>query len=287
MNERVHFIMPLKARQVAGATWPLISGLCAESLTAFVSQSDPRFHIHLVVHDWPDLSSLPGDLAQRITVHRVAFPPPRDDAPLTERMLDKARKLAHAYGAIRPDLGSSGAYTVQVDADDLVHRDLTAHLLTAWPKNGVWFEYGLYYDYSLNRAWEIDHFHKVCGTCAALRLRAQDIPDLGALETYTDLADLGHRFWALDIHHGDWPAMAEGAGRPLSALPFPGAVYRINTGANNHGPRRVRLRHRLPGLYRRFQDQGGTHWVHRPDLGQVLEAFGGTHLKTGKAEEAA
>ncbi|MGF1455920.1 MAG: hypothetical protein ACFB6R_11175 [Alphaproteobacteria bacterium] len=268
MAPDVHFLMPLKAPCVAGMHWPTTATLAVESMVALLGQSDPRFTLHLLCHTPPD--DLPAHASLR--VHVVTHPAPPADADLATRMRDKALKLAHGYQVIRDGMAQAGAFVVQADADDFVHGELTAVLLDGEPPQGRIFKSGLYYDAGLGRAWEIDRFHVLCGTCAAPFFAPGEIPDL-ADAVDQDLAALGDRFWPLSIRHGDWVDRAAAAGRPLSPLPFPGAVYRINTGTNNHGPRRVRFRHRHPFFYRRFTDQGGTTWVHQPDLARALAPF--------------
>lgn len=277
MSPQVHFILPLKAPSVAGDLWQTTCALAVDSVAALLGQTDSRFTVHLICHTSPD--GLPAHAS--VHLHHARFPAPVPHADLRTRMRDKALKLAQGYGIIRNQMTREGAFIIQMDADDFVHKDLTAHLLSTTPPAGAIFEHGLYYDAHLGRAWEIDRFHILCGTCAAPFFRTEDIPCLDHAVTM-DLEQLGQLFWPLSIRHGEWSARAAQAGQPLAPLPFPGAIYRVNTGANNHGPRRVRFRHRYPILYRRFKDQGGTTWTYRGDLTAALAPFNAVPMAQGR-----
>jgi hypothetical protein len=97
---------------------------------------------------------------------------------------------------------------------------------------------------SLRRA---PRFDRLCFSSSIIRWNVADLPEVPFTQQRVPL----RRY--LDVGHARWADLARADGRPLKPVPFPGAVYVVNTGENqsfathNIGWRRRLLRQLTPG----------------------------------------
>jgi hypothetical protein len=122
-----------------------------------------------------------------------------------------------------------GGYFFPLDADDLVHRDVVAHVLRDKNRRGYLVETGYTLDYS-NRnlapvpgAWSVS-FDRSCGSSAVIFFEPEDLP-------VSSEPDDG-LYFNLFQSHAYWCLVAEEFGRRLDPLPFPGGVYVVNHAQN-------------------------------------------------------
>lgn len=135
------------------------------------------------------------------------------------------------YEAVRIDKGKrvlagmlfapSTDYFMVVDDDDFVHRDLCKFVSSNSGQNGWYIKNGCVWGEGSNLVFYHDDFNHICGTSNVIR------SDLFSLPENMDGADmeivksmLGSHFYIQDI--------LENKGAPLAALPFRGAMYRVD-----------------------------------------------------------
>ncbi|MBW0001627.1 MAG: glycosyltransferase family 2 protein [Verrucomicrobia bacterium] len=214
----LYFIVPLKGR-AASHDWDRVSRLCRRTLASLDQQTSREFRIFLICTDVP--TGLPSHTGLEII--RESFPPP---APNKQAQIaDKAAKVRRGLMAVRE---RGGGFVMGVDADDLVHHDLAA-LAAAHPQSHGWMiRSGYSYDEGSRwLEWHND-FHLRCGSSHIIRFAREELPE--------DLAGPAENSFALRHGHHTIAAYLAAIGRPLSVVPFPGAIYVKMTGENNTGP---------------------------------------------------
>ncbi|UMB67554.1 glycosyltransferase family 2 protein [Mycobacterium paraterrae] len=176
-------------------------------------------------------------MPHRTVFVNVDFPPPsRVNGPRTGPapvIWDKGTKNAIGLVAARdyqPD------YVMPIDADDFVHRDVTAFVRDRPSRDGWVVKRGWVYSRARNAYRLRRRFHRVCGTSFIIPFDAYDVPPgLTVSSTQHDIADaFGERLEQI-LEHGYAFDYWRKHGRRLQALPFPGAVYHMDTGENHSG----------------------------------------------------
>jgi hypothetical protein len=208
------------ASKRASANWARTQELLQHTLRSLLHQSDPRFLIAIGGHEKPDLPELQDSRVQFITCDA---PPPEKPSGFRR---DKRRKRRLVGNVLR---SHGGGYFFPLDADDLVHCDLVAHVLLDNNQRGYLIESGYAFDYNNGRvapipgAWPFS-FDRVCGSSAVLYFRESELPLAG---------DNDERLYFNAFEsHAYWPITAYESERALDTLPFPGAVYVLNHSQN-------------------------------------------------------
>lgn len=195
---------------------------CDDHVTIIVGNRAPAFDLpartHFVQVDFPAPSTQQG--------------PRTGMGPL---IWDKGTKIGIGLAAARR---FDPEYVMFVDSDDFVHRDLAAFTRDNPGRDGWMFTRGWMYSRSRNAYALRRNLYRICGSSFILPFEAYQLPDhLTVTSTQDDVADAfgdermeqilaGHRY-ALQW----WRAH----GRLLLPLPFPGAVYHVDTGENHSG----------------------------------------------------
>jgi hypothetical protein len=214
----LYFIVPLRSR-AASKDWDKVSRLCERTLRSICQQTSGQFRVFLVCRDLPEMNFSHPNLR----IIREDFPIP--ETKKHPQMLDKTAKLRRALVAVREE---GGGYVMGVDADDLVHRSLAA-LVEAHPGSNGWF-FAQGYSYDEGSQWLERHsdFYLRCGTSNIIRIDPVDLPP--------DMDSPREKYFYLCNGHHMIVDFLRRKGRPLKALPFPGAVYVKDTGENLTGP---------------------------------------------------
>src|SRR5690606_8873554 len=122
-----------------------------------------------------------------------------------------------------------GGYFFPLDADDLVHRDVVAHVLADHNERGYVMTSGYAEDYQGGKlapipgAWTLN-YDRVCGSAIVLHFEPDDLPPSPESKE--------HVYFDLFSHHAYWAGTAEEYRGPLDPLPFAAGVYALNTGQN-------------------------------------------------------
>lgn len=216
------FVIPLRSKRVS-ADWSLVSGLARSTVASACNQTHSEFRVVLVCHEVPEwVSTFP-----QCTVVRAPFPPP--DAALMnpeERLLgmrtDKGRKvlLGMAYC-----IKSGGGHVMVLDADDWVSNRLAGFVADNPASNGWYIECGYRHDTVLPfLVYPRKRFYHECGS--SIIVNAQRMPFPAVLDLSKDMNDQYVRRYEVHAYVPDCMARM---GTPLDALPFPGAIYNINS----------------------------------------------------------
>ena len=216
----IFFGIPLRSK-AASNDWGKVEKIFNRTLRSIYRQTCPDFRIIVACHDIPVLEQTCDDRVEFLV----------SDAPLPtsrrEMMLDKGWKLSMIAKRVR-ELGSG--YVMMVDSDDLI-SDRIAQFCAEHPdENGFLSGNGYVYNEGLAYAKKIHKIYGICGSCAIVNYRPEDLPE--ELPVGISDEEVQRRF-VFRRSHRQIPEDLAAAGRPLAPLPFPGVVYVRNTGDNH------------------------------------------------------
>ena len=237
------FCIPLKSKRI-GDDWNRVETIFDRTLRSIYNQTDQDFTVLVACHEIPDTEFASRENLHFLTVDHPVF---RDrEIARADRNL-KMRRCAvemHRLG---------GGYMFGVDYDDLVSNRIVEYARDVDDPHGYIMSTGFegLVETRMIRDFPVSKrigpaFHKCCGTCAILRFSPDDLP-----ASFDDTSP--HVFDSFCSQHAQWQQRSEEMGRPLAPLPFPGAIYVVDTGiqlsrwANNRGPR-MRLNEMLARL---------------------------------------
>lgn len=213
------FAIPLAAATVGD--WEHTCQMLGHTLRSILNQSNASFRVLLCGHDRPDLRELEDS--------RVEWMVSDIDPPVGSGKYrpDKARKralIAHRFRQL------GGGYYMPLDADDLVHRDLVAHVRETRSPHGYSLRRGYAMDWKNRKlapvpgVWDTT-FDQVCGSSGIFHFQPTDLPE--TLGKGTDEAYF-HQF----SFHAYWRTTAHENGRPLEDVDFPAVIYVLNHAQN-------------------------------------------------------
>jgi hypothetical protein len=248
MSASLVFIVPVRHHDSV-PYWPAIKNLIRQTLASIAAQSSPEWECLVVANRGADLPELPDRCAVRFV-----------DLPLPQ-LPDRNTDLAAYYDAIRNDKGrriyaglkevDPDSFVMVVDFDDFVHKDLAKFVSDNRSGSGWFIEAGYVYS---GGGWVFKErrLYKRCGTSHVIRRK-----DFGTFEDAVGTLDIRAIKRRLGSHVFIKDDLAA-EGRPLSLLPFPGAVYRIGNPQSTIGTGslfqaisspRVFVRHPLRALW--------------------------------------
>ncbi len=219
----VVFLIPLVGRHRT-ADWDGVQSRLRRTISSFGDPATTPWRALVSGQDRPDLNDAAG-------VHFIPF-----TQPVVSN--DKWAKLDQLARAL-PEHAPGRGYAMSFDADDLSAPGLVRRMIDGGAPGGYLVTRGYVRDVGNGRTALArprglfvpgqKPFWKLCGSCAALRY---DLDHDGSTGTDFLARMLGHE-------HRMFPSLAGLAGRALSSLPDPAAMYLLNHG-DNFGPRRGR-----------------------------------------------
>lgn len=225
MKTALTFVIPV--RHPANARdWSELKSNLAVTLASIANQSEPGWRAVVVANRGSELPSLPVG----VEVAWVDFPPnslheqgAADREAFHEAVrLDKGRRILAGMLAV-----GQTDYFMVVDDDDLISSGLTGFVKRHQGENGWFVHHGFVWSPGRKVIYRSPNFSMLCGTSHIIRA------DLFALPASFEGAEDGYIKRMLGSHVFITGHLAE-SGTPLSALPFPGAIYRTgHTGSHS------------------------------------------------------
>ena len=249
------FVIPLRSAKTA-QSWDRVCADLRATVTSLLRQTDPRFRIILSCAEMPDMG---GIVDERIEIISQRYDVPVDFAGYArDKML---KKRAAAYRVRQ----GGGGYVMLVDADDLVNTELVSYVLRDDNRAGYFIKRGFLLYTATNRTEEIEDFWRKCGTSYVCWFDPAELPaGDDSPETPFD-AFKNHRL-AVET--------AASQGKSLAALPFAGAVYRLESGENlsTHHPNnrrfsRYKLQRGFSAVWRRLQGRTRPNSILKTSFG--------------------
>ena len=215
------FGVPLKAASDP-AEWLQLCGRLSDTVRSVYNQTNPAFRIVIACDRMPDLAFATDDRLEFLPVSSPVI------STREEGDIDAGRKrwlIARWF-----TLGGGG-YLMFLDADDLVSNRLVSFVHKTRHQSGYVFETGYGLSVATQSVLPIPQpgiadapFHPMCGSSTIVLLSADDMDaDNDGQSRFNRLFRRGHTTVA---------AAAKAEGRPMMKMPFPAAVYVLDTGLN-------------------------------------------------------
>jgi len=153
-------------------------------------------------------------LAQRFKAKLVEATFERPDVKRRVGGLDKERKRRLIGATLRKR--AEPFYVMFLDADDLIHKDLSPYIHSNDNQRGYLIDKGYTVDLARHRISCQSEFDQRCGSCYVGYFQPEDLPNHA-----DDLANL----FAAFTRHADFEGIAITAGRPPQTVPFPAVAY--------------------------------------------------------------
>ncbi|WP_155999281.1 galactosyl transferase [Thioalkalivibrio sp. ALJ16] len=265
---KLNFIVPIRHPDNVRdktAQWRMLS----ETIASIAAQDGQGWQAIIVANNGVVLPPLPDGVVAK----RVDFPKndhhergARDNEAFWDAVrLDKGRRVAAALESINND-----DFVMVVDDDDFISRRLAAFVAERTPDSGWYINQGYKWRTGARMLFKTNRFHVVCGT--SLIVRAGCFNYKARNESVDAIRELGS-------HHLIRERLRD-EGRPLSPIPFAGAVYRIghrNAHSSTRDPLapKRKLRARMRSYWRKLT-------IPRPLTTRMRrEFFGGNHPLAG------
>lgn len=222
--ETVTFLIPIVGKHHVG-NWDTVEHHLAQTLACFLRQTNPNWQCLLCGQDQP--ATLPDD-------PRIRFIRFTDKVEGNDKWDKLAALVAHLDTQYAP------GYVMPFDADDLLHPEMVAYMLTKKSAGGYTAELGYIWDTGRRklalagprsaRTLGRKPLWKLCGSTVAFAWDG----------SAASQALLHH---ATQHEHRMFPYLSALAGRTLASLPFPAVTYVLNHG-ENFGVRRGRVNYK-------------------------------------------
>jgi hypothetical protein len=213
----VIYSAPLMSRAQAD-DWAAISRATARAVAALRAQDDPNWRLILCSQDRPDGIAF-DDRVRFVHLDRAI------------EGFDKKEKVARLCEVLPDIMAGRDGYMFALDADDVVHPTLTGWIRRDDNGRGYWLRDG----------YMIDAETGAVGRCGPRRpwgpFRRPFIAQCGSsMALYVDFRmDRGYRHTAHRVYvwgHRNFRRNAGRHGIDLARVPFPAALYVLNTGEN-------------------------------------------------------
>ncbi|MEH2382129.1 MAG: glycosyltransferase family 2 protein [Nostoc sp.] len=212
------FVILLKSQQVSNS-WERVTQLFERCLKSICNQTSPDFHAIVVCHEQPKIEFN----HPQITYITVDFPPPNEPNPIARGETDKGRKILKGLMHARQ---FSPTHTMAVDADDCISKNLAAFIQQHPNSNGWFIDKGYKYKEGSQYIYiKRKNFYRICNTSNIIRYDLNFLPENAEYNR-------GYGYYKYYIDHGKVRGVLENKANPIEPLPFPGAVYIVETGEN-------------------------------------------------------
>lgn len=212
-----------------------VLSLLRASLKSVCAQTDQDFRVIVVANQEDHIGFAHPNVEWLV----VDFPPPSEHSGprtgINAVRRDKGCKYAAGLSRAReyaPD------FVMFFDADDLVHREITAFCNARKDESGWYVDHGFVWRHGTHIYGRMEEFYKWCGTCNIVKFDLFNWPRrLSVASSREEIEeilgeDFVHRILGAHPFTVDYFA-ARGA--PLAPLPFAGAVYVRGTDENHSG----------------------------------------------------
>ncbi|NEP17548.1 MAG: glycosyltransferase family 2 protein [Leptolyngbya sp. SIO4C1] len=257
------------------ASYQKVESLLARTLNSICSQTDQNFHVVVVCNQIPDFQAH----YPKVDFVQVDFPPPSTEkTPKIEATgVKKDKGTKRLVGLLRA-AQYSPEHIMFFDADDLLSNRI-AEFVNARPNEHGWVvQDGYVYGDGMSLLMPKKDFHLGCGSSIILNYSLlktllklpPDFPPNPSQEMILEKVDSYFLHRVLGDHSRVKGYFQE-TGYPLSSMPFPAAIWVVNTGENrsvDKGISGILGQPITPEVSREFTIEHRT--VALPDLMEIL-----------------
>jgi hypothetical protein len=241
------------------SSYDRIEQLLERTLASVCAQTSERFRVIVVCHRIPKI---------RYDERHVEFvlvdfaPPSAVQGPRTGIQAVRRDKGSKLLVGLLEARKYAPTHAMIFDSDDRVSNRIAEYVERHPDENGWYSYHGYTYAEGGSMIKKKENFHLLCGTSHILRYDALELDETGI--DSKDQEQLMKRFGERFIKHVlgchmTTAAYFQSLDVPLKPLPFPGAVWVLNTGENHSGSGAITFGRPLsPELMREFTIEGRT-----------------------------
>lgn len=216
----LYFCIPLRSKKTSN-NWSNVERLFNRTLNSILKQKDNEFKVFIACHDIPN-TELQKD--SRVKFIKVTYPVPQNTE---EQMIDKYYKKRFLMQEVYKN---GGGEVMFVDADDIISNNISKYINDNKEKNvDLWIinkGYEYYEDKKMIK--KCPKFYNVCGSCAILNLKTNELPEKVEFEGY-----IRNNKYIFDYGHTKWNEIIRSRSGSIKNIPFRAVMYTINTGENH------------------------------------------------------
>lgn len=202
--KKITFVIPLRPPSSCN-DWNKVSKACTGTLRSIAAQTSDNYQCLLVCHEPPEV--IPD--IKNLEICCVNFSTPKS---AEERKKDKGLKIKQALSFQKKN---RSAFSMNVDADDRIHKDLVSYIETHNSLSGWRVGKGYVYPGGMFVRSHNGDFDKLCGT--SIICRTDELNEISS---------------PIMIGHCHAKKHFEDIGTPLKLLPFFAAVKVVGYGDN-------------------------------------------------------
>ena len=218
-----------------------VESLLYKTLLSVCNQSSDNYKVIVVCNQKPDIPFI----SNKVIFLETALPAPSQlSKATTGRKTSRLDKGCKYYLGVKHAQRFNPSYVMFFDADDFIHKGITEFLEGQNPENGWYVEQGLVLNATFPVVKEVAAFHQVCGT-SFIFSNTIFSPYLKEIK-YTDhlhLLEQVDEYFITNIlgAHIETKAFLDQQGLSFRPLPFPAAVWVVDTGENHSGQSFINL----------------------------------------------
>ncbi|UKO96677.1 glycosyltransferase family 2 protein [Nostoc sp. UHCC 0870] len=214
------FVIPLKGREFS-KSWERVTHLFERCIKSVCHQTSPDFRVIVVCNEQPEIEFNHPN----ITYITVDFSANKESLSINQGRTDKGRKILRGLVYAQQ---FDPTHTMALDADDCVSRKLAEFVKDNPNSNGWFINQGYKYQEGSNHIYiKRNNFYRMCGSCNILRYDLNFLPEPAEYNR-------GYGYYKYYIDHAKVKDILTDKGQAISALPFPGAIYMLETGENHY-----------------------------------------------------
>lgn len=207
-----------------------VEKMLEDTLNSVCSQQSGDFRVIVVAYKLPYFAP-----RENVDFVLVDYPPPKltkRRVSLDDVRIDKGIKLATGISYAKEKYNPS--HVVIFDADDFVSNRIAGFLSEQSADTGFYIDVGYIYSESDKSIYVMNEFNIKCGTSMIYPTKLLKIPPYDPNDQMGVVNATGISYCAnMYGSHLRGVRHFENIGHPLKPFPFPGAVYRVDTGQNH------------------------------------------------------
>ena len=209
-----------------------VEKLLAGTLDSICNQTDQNFHVIVVCNQTPKFCNT----YQKVDFLKVDFPPPSQEKnpkiDLMSCLRDKGTK--RLVGVLHAKQYAP-THIMFFDADDRVSNKIAGYVNSHPQENGWLVTDGYTHGLGMSLLMQKKDFHLACGTSIIINYKLLEpylnFPETPTQEMILQKTDSDFLYNILG-NHRKVEAYFKESNRPLKPLPFPAAIWVVNTGEN-------------------------------------------------------
>jgi hypothetical protein len=214
------FVIPLKGREFS-KSWERVCNLFARCIKSVCNQTSPDFRVIVVCNEQPEIDFHHPNITY-LTVDLADY---KEPLSVNRGRTDKGRKILKGLVYAQQ---FAPTHTMALDADDCISNKIAEFVKNNPESNGWFINQGYKYQEGSDYIYiKRNNFYRMCGSCNILRYDLNFLPEPPEYNR-------GYGYYKYYIDHAKVKDTLIEKSQPISPLPFPGAIYILETGENHY-----------------------------------------------------